>query len=175
MNPNTVRCSFPIAARGTATDGPTNPPRSLPPDPCRVARLLSLAYYIEAQIESGELSDYAQAARSLGLTRARLTQVMNLMLLAPEIQEHVAMGELVLTERALRRVVTEPDWAAQPAIVEDIVGRDPTMSHAALAHACRRYAGSKSIPGAGHHRSDFGDTDEARAEPRQTAEQENRR
>ena len=38
---------------------------------------------------------------------------MNLLLLAPEIQERGAMGESVLTERVLRQVVGEPDWNAQ--------------------------------------------------------------
>ena len=116
MNPNTVRCSFPIAARGRAKDGPTPPKPSLPPGPCRVARLLSLAHHIEAQIESGELADYAQASRSLGLTRARLTQVMNLLLLAPEIQERILTGDLRATDRSLRRVVGEPGWKLQAAL-----------------------------------------------------------
>lgn len=115
MNPNTVRCSFPMATRGRAKDGPTHSKPSISPGPCRVARLLSLAHYIEAQIASGELADYAQASRSLGLTRARLTQVMNLLLLAPTIQERIAVGELDVSERNLRRVSAEPDWSMQSA------------------------------------------------------------
>ena len=45
---------------------------------------------------------------------------MNLFLLAPEIQGHITAGELVLTERALRRVVGEADWEEQRAIVLQI-------------------------------------------------------
>ena len=52
-----------------------------------------------------------------GLTRARLTQIMNLLLLAPEIQCRIATGELPLIERALRRVVGEPDWDEQLVLV----------------------------------------------------------
>ena len=120
MKPNTVRCSFPIAARGSATGGPTPPTRSIPPSPCRAARLLSLAHHIEAQIESGMLTDYAQAARSLELTRARATQIMSLLLLSPLIQERVLMGDLQVTEHRLRRVVAEPNWNEQLAICERI-------------------------------------------------------
>ena len=40
-----------------------------------------------------------------------------MLLLAPEIQGHTAVGELVLTERALRRVVGEPEWDEQRALV----------------------------------------------------------
>ena len=49
-----------------------------PPPPSRAARMLALAHHVERLIEAGELTGYADAARGLGLTRARLTQVMNL-------------------------------------------------------------------------------------------------
>ncbi len=119
MKPTTVRCKFPIAPRrGQVKAASRSPAPGLLPGPCRAARLLSLAHHIEAEIESGEITDYAQAARALGLTRSRLTQVMNLLLLAPKIQERIAVGELVLTERALRRVLADPVWEQQRAILE---------------------------------------------------------
>ena len=61
----------------------------------------------------------ADAARRLGLTRARMTQMMNLLLLAPAIQEAilalppVVTGRDPITERQLRRIVAEPDWNKQ--------------------------------------------------------------
>ena len=67
----------------------------------------------------GGLKDLANAARVIGVTRARVTQIMNLLLLAPEIQEAILDLPLVTTgrdpvsERALRRIVAEPDWQAQ--------------------------------------------------------------
>ena len=51
--------------------------------PARVARRLALAHRIAADIEAGRYKDYADVARRHGLTRARLTQLMNLLLLAP--------------------------------------------------------------------------------------------
>ena len=89
-----------------------------PSGPSRAARLLSLAHHVERQIDAGELIGYAEAARILGLTRARLTQVMNLLLLAPETQERVLVGEFQVTERGLRCVVAKPDWSEQFAICE---------------------------------------------------------
>jgi hypothetical protein len=53
--------------------------------------------------------------RALALTRARLTQVMKLLLLAPEIQERVLTGELCATGRALRGVMGEANWQKQRA------------------------------------------------------------
>ncbi len=54
-------------------------------------------------------------ARALGITRARLTQVLNLLLLAPEIQECVLKGQ-IRSERRLRAVVGEPNWTIQVAM-----------------------------------------------------------
>jgi len=38
-------------------------------------------------VDQGEMRDYADVARLGYVTRARLTQIMNLLLLAPDIQE----------------------------------------------------------------------------------------
>ncbi len=114
MSGATVRCKFVPAARpgpGRAVTKAVSSP--LPNGPSRTARMLALAHHIERLIEAGELTGYAEAARSLGLTRARLTQVMNLLLLAPQIQERILTGELRRSERSTRYVVREPVWARQ--------------------------------------------------------------
>ena len=59
-------------------------------------------------------------ARTFGLTRARVTQIMNLLLLAPEIQERIAVGKLAISERDLRRVSAEPEWSKQATLTERI-------------------------------------------------------
>ncbi len=85
----------------------------------RVARLLALAHKIDAMIRTGELRDLADAARACGLTRARMTQISSLLLLAPEIQETILelppaiSGRDPITERTLRPIVAEPDWQRQ--------------------------------------------------------------
>ena len=85
----------------------------------RVARMLALAHKIDGMIRVGELRDLADAARSIGVTRARMTQIMNLLLLAPEIQEAILDLSLVtngsdpVSERALRGIVAEPNWERQ--------------------------------------------------------------
>ena len=75
--------------------------------------MLALAHHIERLIEVGELTDYAEAAQALGLTRARLTQITQLLQLAPEVQEQVLLGTLTWTERRLRQVVREASWHRQ--------------------------------------------------------------
>ena len=86
--------------------------------PARVAQMLALAHRIERQIAAGELADRAEAARQLGLTRARVTQLCDLLLLAPEIQEEILHLESVggvepLSARALRPLVKELRWDEQ--------------------------------------------------------------
>ena len=65
---------------------------------------LALAHHVDRLVEAGDLPDYAAAARALGVTRARLSQLQALLLLAPEIQERVLVGELGESERGLRRM-----------------------------------------------------------------------
>lgn len=55
----------------------------------RAARRLALAHFIERAIESGLLKDYADAAQRLGVSRARLTQIMNAVGMAPAAAERV--------------------------------------------------------------------------------------
>jgi hypothetical protein len=83
-----------------------------------VAKRLALAHHIAAQIDAGVYDDQADVARQHGLTRARLTQLMNLLLLAPDIQEEilaleVPAGRQPLSERALRRLTESLLWADQ--------------------------------------------------------------
>ncbi len=114
MTNPTVRCRFtpspkPAPGRSVKASAHANQPLG----PSRAAQMLALAHHIERQIDAGAMPDYAAAARALGLTRARLTQVMNLLLLAPEIQERILSGAMPGTERGLRAVVREPNWAGQ--------------------------------------------------------------
>ena len=88
----------------------------------RVTRLLALAHRIDGMIRSGEIRDWAGAARLVGVTRARMTQIANLLLLAPEIQETILMlspirsGADSITERSLRAVAAHADWREQDII-----------------------------------------------------------
>ncbi len=79
----------------------------------RVARTLALAYHIERLLESGELEDYAEAARIFRVTRARMTQVMNLLSLSADIQESLLSGTLQASERRLRELGGNPHWESQ--------------------------------------------------------------
>jgi len=84
----------------------------LAPRPANAAALLALAQHLQRLIDAGRIADRAEVARSLRWTRARVSQVMDLLLLAPDLQEEVLFLEAVtrVTERALRVVVHQEDW-----------------------------------------------------------------
>ena len=100
------------------SDQPPPPPPNPVRRPARVARMLALAHRLQRAIERGDYTDRAELARQFGVTRARVTQLLNLTLLAPDIQAAVLALEAVdgvqpTSERALREVVGAVDWAEQ--------------------------------------------------------------
>jgi len=52
----------------------------------RVARFMALAIRFDGMIRDGEVADYAELARLAHVTRARITQIINLLTQAPDIQ-----------------------------------------------------------------------------------------
>jgi len=69
--------------------------------------MLALAHKIQAAIDRGVVRDRADVANRLGLSRARVTQLMDLTLLAPDVQEQILFAEPVdglepMAERAVR-------------------------------------------------------------------------
>jgi hypothetical protein len=55
--------------------------------------MLALGHEIVRLVDEGLLKDLADAADLLGFTRARVTQIVDLTLLAPEIQEALLFGD----------------------------------------------------------------------------------
>ncbi|MBK8011979.1 MAG: hypothetical protein IPK13_11570 [Deltaproteobacteria bacterium] len=80
--------------------------------------MLALAHKIQDAIDRGIVRDRAEVARRLGFTRARITHLLDLTLLAPTIQEEILSLEAVdgvepLSERALRVVAHAGSWVDQ--------------------------------------------------------------
>ena len=85
----------------------------------RVAKLLALAIRFEKLVKRGDIQDYADLARLGYVTRARITQIMNLLNLAPDIQEDILFlpntmkGRDPLLEKDMRPVAAVPHWSRQ--------------------------------------------------------------
>ena len=85
----------------------------------RVARLMALALRFDGLIRAGEVKDHAELARLGHVTRARISQIMSLLLLAPDIQEELLFLPAVQRGRApillchLWPIAANPDWTSQ--------------------------------------------------------------
>jgi hypothetical protein len=85
----------------------------------RISRLMALAIRFENLLATGAVTDYAELARLGHVTRARVTQIVNLAFLAPDIQEAllflppVKKGRDPVKEWQVRPIAAEPDWRRQ--------------------------------------------------------------
>jgi hypothetical protein len=85
----------------------------------RLARLMALAIRFEELLHLGEVHDYAELARLGRVSRALITQIMNLCLLAPDIQEEILFlaqckrGRDPIHLALVQPVALEPDWRRQ--------------------------------------------------------------
>ena len=85
----------------------------------RIARLMALAIRFEELVRSGAVRDYGELARLGQVSRARITQVMNLLHLAPDLQERILFLPRVQSGRdrihlhELQALTALLDWQEQ--------------------------------------------------------------
>lgn len=93
----------------------------------RITRLMALAIRFEDLVREGKVTDYATLADLGHVSRARITQIMNLRLLAPDIQEEILFlprtlcGRDAIHLRQLQRVALTPDWRRQRRLWRELV------------------------------------------------------
>ncbi|QEL20567.1 hypothetical protein [Limnoglobus roseus] len=97
-----------------------DPRRGQPPGRVpRVARWMALAIRCDELIRDGVVERYADLAELGDVSRARVSQIMNLLGLAPDIQEAVlhlprtTTGRDPILLRDLQPIVTALDWGRQ--------------------------------------------------------------
>ena len=122
MTKPTVRVK--VSFRTCRRDPEAAPPRR-PTGPTAIARRIALAHLIEEQVEAGELRSYSDAADRFGLTRARITQVCDLALLAPDIQASVLLGHVEPRDRHLRLVGKHRLWTDQRRVFAELFPEIP--------------------------------------------------
>ena len=88
--------------------------KALPPERVpRIARLLALAHKFQGMLDRGEVKSMAELARLGRVSRARMTQIMDLLMLAPEIQEDLLFGSVDVALKTLTPLVRSTVWAGQ--------------------------------------------------------------
>lgn len=111
--------------RGRKRIKPAPPPTPQAPPPVppgrvpRVSRLMALAIRFDRLLRDGTVADQSELARLTHVTQPRMTQIMNLLHLAPDIQEEllflprVVGGKDPITEKMLRPIAAETSWERQ--------------------------------------------------------------
>ena len=115
---------YTLANRSRSSEDPVRPNSGRPP---RVACLLALAHRFDELVRSGAVKNYAELARLGHVTRARVSQIINLLNLAPVIQEYLLWlppGREV-TERDLRRIAGEVRWDRQRELFHQDMKKPP--------------------------------------------------
>ena len=109
----------------------------------RVTRLMALAIKFDGLLREGVARDYADLARLGMVTRARMTQIMHMLLLAQDIQEEILFmpktmtGRDPVSERGLRRVTAIVRWDRQRKAWQEIRAGSKTVKVAAPASRSR--------------------------------------
>ncbi len=131
MQNSAVEIQFQLHATGRQP-GRTGPPSAsatgngrLP----RVTQVVALALHFQDIIQRGEARDYADLARLGCLTRERMSQIMELVWLAPDITEEVLClpttpsGRYPISESNLRRMASFMCWAEQRRLWGEVKDR----------------------------------------------------
>lgn len=94
---------------------PPPPPGRVP----RVARLMALAIKFDKMLQDGVVGSQTDLAALARVTQPRMTQIVNLLHLAPDIQEEILFlppvteGRDPVTERDFRSIVVLAQWKEQ--------------------------------------------------------------
>ena len=145
------RCEDEISLKWPARQAAGRPKKTAAPAPPRIpriTRLMALAIKFQEMIDRGEVKDYADLARLGFVTRARITQIMNLLNLAPKIQEELLFTEADLpTEHTLRHLGASAEWPSQVRFWRDLVDQPCCSTRATIgAMASLSHSGAKLKP-----------------------------
>ena len=91
----------------------------------RISKLMALAIRYDQMLSEGIVQSQTELAELLHVSQPRMTQIMNLLHLSPEIQEDLLwrkeeLGRPKVTERDLRRMVSEYSWQDQQIMWRDL-------------------------------------------------------
>ncbi|MCZ2341124.1 MAG: hypothetical protein LC104_04920 [Bacteroidales bacterium] len=120
--PLKIECEVHFERRKQSKILETGPAPARPPEPGhlpRITRLMALAIRCEQLLRDGVVRNGSAIAHLGHITRARVSQIMNLLNLAPDIQEailflpRVERGRAPILLQQLQSVALVPDWRKQ--------------------------------------------------------------
>jgi hypothetical protein len=117
--PRTMECALPAGQRRSRPPAPQFRAALAPGRVPRVSRLLALAQRLDRLVRAGAIADYATLAHLGHVSRARVSQILGLLLLAPDIQETLLFlppterGRDAIRLRQLQALAALSDWQHQ--------------------------------------------------------------
>jgi hypothetical protein len=88
----------------------------------RIARLMALAIRFDSMLRAGSIQNIAEIGRLGHVTRARMSQIMALLDLSPDIQEQILfLNSGRLNERNIRPVLRCINWEEQRELFRRLV------------------------------------------------------
>jgi hypothetical protein len=100
----------------------------------RITQVVALALQFQEMIDRGEIRQHSDIARLGCISRERVSQIMVLVWLAPDIQEAVLLlpqvlgGRFPVAEGMLRRIASLPLWEDQREQWRGVLADSATMS-----------------------------------------------
>lgn len=116
--------------RRVSTDRPKPKPTPKQRIP-RIAKLMALAIRFDRLLCEGTVSSQSELAELAHVTQPRMTQILNLNHLAPDIQEEllhlppITSGKYPIHEKMLRPIVAEINWIRQRVMWREMTDAVP--------------------------------------------------
>lgn len=124
-SPTAITVEWTLKRRKGAPAKPVAPDAACQARIPRLARLMALSFRFDSLIQQGVIRDYADLARLGRVSRARITQIMNLLNLSPTIQENILLNPRFApscaSERSIRKITNLVFWADQLDTWNDLV------------------------------------------------------
>jgi hypothetical protein len=115
------------APKELRTDQSPKSTSTLPIRLSRVARLMALALRFERLLRDGKVASYAELARLGRVSCARISQIQNLLQLAPDIQEQLLFlarngrGRDPIHLALLQPIAAKLDWRKQRRLLKELL------------------------------------------------------
>ena len=122
----TVRFEFPVELKRVNLRNLKRAPHIPSPLP-GVLRSRVVGHQLQRCLKDKRAISLVELGRWLHLSHARISQVLSLTLLAPEIQEELLLASdpdrVAITEQRVRQIASEPDWQQQRRLWEQLCAR----------------------------------------------------
>ena len=103
---------------------------------------MAISIQFDRMLRSGEEKDTLHLAEMHSISSPRVTQIMNLALLAPDIQEALLclprefVGRSAINEKMMRPIAAQVDWDRQREMWREVQSVNPSNSNGESSRSC---------------------------------------